>query len=119
MELVLAGKPERAVLRRLLELYRDDFSELNGADVGQHGGFALAPTRVGGNGHRRQLEGTKAAPASARRGAGRRRPPDAARVDARDGGSLQVGWRAKADDLFLFSLEPDGAKPLSSNYMTK
>ena len=44
MQLVPAGKPERTVLRRLLELYRDDFSELSGADIGQHGGFALAPT---------------------------------------------------------------------------
>ena len=32
---------------------------------------------------------------------------------------MHVGWRAYADDPFLFSLEPDGAKPLSSNYMTK
>jgi hypothetical protein len=39
-ELVLAGEPERAALRRLLELYRYYFSERGGADVGQHGGFA-------------------------------------------------------------------------------
>ena len=36
-ELVLAGEPERAALRRLLELYRDYFSERGDADVGQHG----------------------------------------------------------------------------------
>ena len=41
------GKPERTVLRRLLELYHDDFSELSGADIGQHGGLAPAPTSAG------------------------------------------------------------------------
>lgn len=39
VELVPAGEPDRAVLRRLLELYRYDVSEFNGADVDQHGEF--------------------------------------------------------------------------------
>jgi predicted acetyltransferase len=39
IELVPASEPDRAVLRRLLELYRYDVSEFNGADVDQHGEF--------------------------------------------------------------------------------
>lgn len=39
VQLVPASEPDRAVLRRLIELYLYDFSELNGADVDQHGEF--------------------------------------------------------------------------------
>ncbi len=39
IELVPAGEPDRAVLRRLLELYSYDVSEFNGADLDQHGEF--------------------------------------------------------------------------------
>ncbi len=39
IELVPAREPDRAVLRRILALYSYDISELNGADVDQHGEF--------------------------------------------------------------------------------
>ena len=38
-ELLEAMEGDRPVLRRLLELYRYDFSEFDGADVGAHGEF--------------------------------------------------------------------------------
>lgn len=37
--LLEANEDDRAVLRRLVELYRYDFSEFDGADVGLHGEF--------------------------------------------------------------------------------
>ena len=39
LEVVEARERDRPVLRRLLELYRHDFSEFDGADVGPHGEF--------------------------------------------------------------------------------
>jgi predicted acetyltransferase len=39
LEVVDARESERAVLRRLLELYRYDFSEFDGAEVDDHGEF--------------------------------------------------------------------------------
>ena len=39
VEVLEAGERDRSVLRRLLELYRYDFSEFDGADVGPHGEF--------------------------------------------------------------------------------
>jgi predicted acetyltransferase len=39
VEVVDAEQGDRPVLRRLLELYRYDFSEFDGADVGPHGEF--------------------------------------------------------------------------------
>lgn len=39
LEVVDATEHDRAVLRRLLELYRYDFSEFDDADVGPHGEF--------------------------------------------------------------------------------
>jgi len=38
-EVVDAEQGDRPVLRRLLELYRYDFSEFDGADIGPHGEF--------------------------------------------------------------------------------
>ena len=37
VELVRAPLSDKAVLRRLLQLYRYDFSEWNGDDVDEHG----------------------------------------------------------------------------------
>jgi predicted acetyltransferase len=39
LEVVEVGEGDRPVLRHLLELYRYDFSEFDGADVGPHGEF--------------------------------------------------------------------------------
>jgi hypothetical protein len=39
VELVRASLSDKAVLRRLLQLYRYDFSEWNGDDVDEHGEF--------------------------------------------------------------------------------
>ena len=37
--LLEASSADRAVLRRLIELYRYDFSEFDQADVGRHGDY--------------------------------------------------------------------------------
>jgi len=39
IEIVVAGDEDRAVVRRLLQLYHYDFSEFDGSDVDQHGEY--------------------------------------------------------------------------------
>lgn len=41
-QVVPAGRSDRAVIQRLLELYRHDFSEFDGSDVDEHGEFGYA-----------------------------------------------------------------------------
>jgi predicted acetyltransferase len=37
IETILAGREDKAIVQRLMELYQYDFSELDGSDVDPHG----------------------------------------------------------------------------------